>query len=115
MKDKVIFINGNTNIIESSNVTQTITIDNSKNENEKINEFLKILETEINKRSYNDKNIEDLKTNIEMLKLSLQGKDDNTKQLKYKILEVIGRSIDFIPKAVEAYIALKRILPIGGE
>lgn len=117
MKDKSNYINisGNGNIINSSNVNQSITIDNSKNENEEIKKFLKILEIELSRVNDNNDEIEELKRNIEMLKLSLQSKYNKTNTLKYKILGVIGNGICFIPKAVEAYTALKKILPIGGE
>lgn len=117
MKDKSNYINisGNGNIINSSNVNQSITIGNSKNENEEINKFLKILETELSRINDNKEEIEELKLNIEMLKLALKSKDDKTNTLKYKILGTIGKCISFIPKAVEAYTALKTVLPIGGE
>lgn len=117
MKNKANYINisGNGNIINSSNVTQSITIGNSKNENEEINKFLKILETELSRINDNKEEIEELKLNIEMLKLALKSKDDKTNTLKYKILGTIGKCISFIPKAVEAYTALKTVLPIGGE
>lgn len=117
MKDKVnyININGNGNIIDSSNVTQSLIIADSKDENEEINKFLKILESEMKTVNDNKEKIEELEQNIQMLKLSLQSKNIKTNTLKYKILEIIGKSIAFIPKATEAYTALKAVLPLGGE
>lgn len=117
MKNKAncINISGNGNIINSSNVTQSITIGNSKNENEEINKFLKILETELSRINDGREEIEELKLNIEMLKLALQSKDDKTNTLKYRILGTIGKVISFIPNAVEAYTDLKKVLPIGCE
>lgn len=117
MKNKANYINisGNGNIINSSNVTQSITIGNSKNENEEINKFLKILETELSRINDSREEIEELKLNIEMLKLALQSKDDKTNTLKYRILGTIGKVISFIPNAVEAYNDLKKVLPIGCE
>lgn len=111
---QIITISGGNNIINSDYSSQSIIIkENKQEEIVAINNFIKILEKEFNNLHENSEKLNELMKNVEILKNLLNSKDDTVKQTVLPVLlATIGKSIELIPKAANAYISLKTIFPM---